>query len=255
LRRAAPAGGQCDRLAALHFKQHHQRGQHQDGDEEEEIVAHDGTDDGHFLARRGKHAVLGKLVQAGDHELSGDQEKNRGGDLEELLQIDLDAALDEHHAEEDGDDHARDGADEAHQLARIQRYGGEDENGFGALTHDHEEDKEEEADPGVATGEQSDLAFDVAFELAAGLHHEDDHGDDEDGGDQHDPAFEDVFVQFVTREHDGHANRSRKSRCQGGVDRFAQIVTPDFGQVGQGNADDEGRFDAFAEGDDECLKH
>src|SRR5437879_8105204 len=92
---AGGAGGwQLDRLAALHFKQHHQRGQHEDGDEEEKFVADDGADDGHLLPRRGKHAVLGKLVQAGDYKLRGHKEKNRGGDPEEFLQIDLDAALD-----------------------------------------------------------------------------------------------------------------------------------------------------------------
>src|SRR5208337_3766435 len=110
--------------------------------------------------------------------------KNRGGDLEEFLQINLDAALDEHHAEQDGNGHAQDGADEAHQLVRVQGYSGENQNGFDALAQDHEEDEEEETDPRVATGEQADLRFNLALERAAGLHHEDDHGDDEDGSDQ-----------------------------------------------------------------------
>src|SRR4029077_18760051 len=174
---------QLHRLAALHFKQHHQRGQHQDRNEEEKFVADDGADDRHLLPGRGKYSVFGKLVQARDYKLRGHQEKNRGGDAEEFLQIDLDAALDEHHSEEDGDDHAEDGADEAHQLVRVQGYGGEDQNGFDALAQHHKENKKEEAYPSIAPGEQADLAFDVAFELAAGPHHEHDHGDDEDGSD------------------------------------------------------------------------
>ena len=147
------------------------------------------------------------------------------------------------------------GADEAHQLARVQGDGGKDQNGFDALAQHHQKDEQEEADPGVAAGEQSNLAFDLALELAAGLHHEDDHGDDEDGSDQHDPAFEDVLVPIEAREHDGHADRSGKSGGQSGIDGFAQIVAADLGQIGQGDADDESGFDAFAEGDDECLEH
>src|ERR1035441_6288020 len=256
-RRTVQSAGrrQLDRLAALHFKEHHQRGQRENGDEEEKIVADDRADDGHLLAGRGKHSVLGKLVQAGDYKLPGHQEKNRGSDLEEFLQIDLNAALDEHHAEQDGDDNSHDRADEAHQLARVQGDGGEDQNGFGALAQDHEENEDEEADPCVAAGEQSNLAFDLAFELAAGLHHEHDHGDDEDGSDQHDPAFEDVLVQLEARDHDGHADRSGKSGGQISIDRFAQIIAADLGEIGQGDADDESGFDAFAEGDDECLEH
>ena len=194
-------------------------------------------------------------MQAGDYKLRGHKEKNRGGDPEEFLQIDLDAALDEHHSEQDGDDHAEDGADEAHQLVRVQRHGGEDQNGFDALTQHHQEDEEEEADPGVATGEQSYLAFDFSFELAAGLHHEDDHGDDENGSDQHHPAFKDVLVPVEAGEHDGDGDRSGKSRAEGGVDRLAQIVAPDLGEISQGDADDESGFDAFAERNDECLEH
>src|SRR5208337_4184298 len=114
-------------------------------------------------------------------------------------------------------------ADEAHQLVRVQGYSGENQNGFDALAQDHEEDEEEETDPRVATGEQADLRFNLALELAAGLHHEDDHGDDEDGSDQHDPAFENVLVPLEAGEHDSHSDRSGKSCGQGGVDRFAQI--------------------------------
>ena len=196
-------GGQLDRLTALHFKQHHQRGQDEDGDEEEKVVADDRTDDRHLLTRRGKNSVLRELVQAGDDKLRGDQEKNRGGDLKEFLQVDLDAALDEHHAEQYGNDNTQDRADETHQFTRVQRDGGEDEDGFDALAQDHQKDEREQTNPRIAAGEQADLAFDLAFELASGFHHEDDHGDDEHGGDQHDPAFEDVFIPFESGEHDG----------------------------------------------------
>ena len=253
------AGGarwrQRDRLAALHLEQHHEPGEHQDGDEEEEIVADDGADDGHLPAGGGKDSVFREFVQAGNQKLGGDKKENDGCDFEELLQVDLDAAFDEHHTEKNRNPYAQHGADETEQLARVQRDGGEDQNGFDALAQHHQEDEQEEADPGVVAGEQADFAFDLALELAAGLHHEDDHGHDEDGGDQHDPAFENVLVPIQAGEQDSNADRSGKGGGEGGIDGFAQIVAADLCQVREGDADDESGFDAFAESDDECLQH
>ncbi len=187
----------------------------EDGDHEEEFIANDGADDGHLFAGRGQNAVFGEFVQAGDDELSGDQEKNGGSDAEEFLQVDLDAALDEHHTEENGDDDSGKRADEAHQFGRVQGDGGQQKNGFGALAQNHQEDEQEEADPRVAASQKAELAFDFALHFASRLHHEDDHGDDEDGGDEHDPAFEDVFVKLETRENDGDADGSDKGGGRG----------------------------------------
>src|ERR1019366_8354380 len=246
---------ECNRLAALHLEQYHQPRQHKDGDEEEKFVAHDRTDDRHFLPGRGKHAVFRELVQAADHELRGHQEKDGSGDAEEFLQVDLDAALDEHYAEENGDADAEDGADEAHQFGRVKGDGGKDKNGFHALAQDHQEDEEEEADPGVFTREEADFAFNLALKLAAGLHHENDHGDDEDGGHQHDPAFEDVLIPVEAGEDDGECDGAGKGGGESGIDGFAQVVTADFGQIRERDADDESGFDTFAERNDECLQH
>ena len=46
-----------------------------------------------------------------------------------------------------------------------------------------------------------------------------------------------------------------KAAAEGGIDGFAQVVAADLGQIGERDADDEGGFNAFAEGDDECLQH
>ena len=46
-----------------------------------------------------------------------------------------------------------------------------------------------------------------------------------------------------------------KGRNQRGIDRFAQLVPADLGQIGQRDADNQGRFDAFAEGDNEGFQH
>src|SRR5439155_983974 len=83
-------------------------------------------------------------------------------------------------------------SEEAHQLGRVERDGGKDQNGFGALAQHHQENEDEQAEPGVVAGQQTDFAFDLSLELAPRFHHEDDHGEDEEGGNQHDPAFKDM---------------------------------------------------------------
>ena len=63
------------------------------------------------------------------------------------------------------------------------------------------------------------------------------------------------WFNLKRESYDGHADRSGKGGGEGGIDRFAQIVAADLGKIGQGDADDKSGFDAFAEGDDECLEH
>ena len=83
-----------DAAALLH--QDHEAGEGEHGDEEEEVVADDGTDVTHLGLAGGEDAVFGELVQAADDELEGDEVEDDAGDAEEALQVDLDAAADEH---------------------------------------------------------------------------------------------------------------------------------------------------------------
>ena len=89
----------------------------------------------------------------------------------------------------------------------------------------------------------------------AGLHHENDHRHDEESCGQHDPAFKDVFVPFRAGEQDSNANAADRRGNQGCIDGFAQIIALNLGQVGQGNANDQSGFDAFAQGHDKSLEH
>jgi len=52
-----------------------------------------------------------------------------------------------------------------------------------------------------------------------------------------------------------HADAAEECRDQRRVHRLAQFLAPDLGQVSQGNADDEGGLNPFAERNDESLKH
>ena len=104
-------------------------------------------------------------------------------------------------------------------------------------------------------GQEADFAFNLSLKRSACLHHENDHGDDEEGGNQHDPAFENVLVPLGARQQDGNADAADEGGDQGGEDRFAQFGTADFGQIGQGDADDKGGFDPLAQRNDEGLQH
>ena len=95
--------------AAFGFHQDHQAGEGEHGDEEEEVIADDGADAAHFRGARGEDAVFGELMQAADEQLEGDEVEDDGGDAEEALQVDADAAADEEDAEDDGDGDAERG--------------------------------------------------------------------------------------------------------------------------------------------------
>ena len=141
-------GGRCPVLV---LQQNHQAGEGKHGDEEEEVVADDGADEAHLGSAGGQDAVFGELVQAADEELEGDEVEDHRGDLEEALQVDLDAAADEEDAEDDGDGDAEQGAGEAEDLGGVQRDGREDQDGLDAFTQDEEEDEKEEAQAGDAS--------------------------------------------------------------------------------------------------------
>ena len=132
--------------AALVLEQHHEAGEGEHGDEEEEVVADDGADVAHLGGAGGKDAVLGELVEAADDELEGDEVEDDGGDAEEALQVDLDAAADEEDSEDYGYGDAEEGSGEAEELGGVEGDGGEDEDGLDALAEDEQEDEEEEAE-------------------------------------------------------------------------------------------------------------
>src|SRR6202035_4532577 len=99
---------------------------------------------------------------------------------------------------------------EAEQLGGIQRDRSQDEDGFHTLAQDHEEDEEEQPEGRILSGKKAHFAFNVTFKRAAGLHHENDYGDDEKGRRQHDPAFEYVLIPMGAGEQDSDADTAYK---------------------------------------------
>ncbi len=246
-------GGGGGAAALLH--EDHEAGKGEHGDEEEEVVADDGADVTHFCLRGGQDTVFGELVEAGDEELEGDEIEDDGGDAEEALQVDFDRAANEQDAENDRDGDAQNGAREAHNLCRVQRDGRQDKDRLNTFAQDEQEDEEEEAS-GVGFFERlGDFSFDFTLHGFGCLVHEPDHGNDEGGGGEHDPAFEDIGIEVGASDDDGAEDRGRDGRAERPEDRAFELRAANFGQVGEDDADDERGFDALAEGDDECLEH
>ena len=100
-----------------------------------------------------------------------------------------------------------------------------------------------------------DLAFNFALQFPARPHHENHHGDDEEGGDQHDPAFENVFIPVQPGDQDGDPNASQKRGRQRRINGLAQVIAADLAQISQRDADDQGRLHPFAQRNYESLEH
>ena len=148
---AAPVGRRgvaCERdgSAALVLQQHHQASQRQHGDEEEEVVANDGADEAHLGGAGGQHAVLAQFVQPADDQLEGHKVEDDRGDAEEALQVDLDAAANEQHTEDDRDCDAEQRSGKAEQFGGVEGDGREDEHRLHAFAENEQKDEEEEAD-------------------------------------------------------------------------------------------------------------
>lgn len=251
-------GGKCDRGATLVFEQHHEAGEGEHGDEEEEIVADDRADEAHLGGAGGEDAIFAELVQPADHELEGHEIKDDCGDAEEALQVDFDAAADEEHAEDHSHGDPEQGAGKAEEFGGVERDRRKDQDGFDAFAEHQQEDEEEEADAGdavFAAGESGDLGFDLALHGAGGLVHEPDHAYHEDSSREHDPAFNNVGIEVEMGDNDGDADAGGDGSPESPEHDTLQLVAANLCKIGEDDSDDQRGFDPFAEGDDKCLQH
>ncbi len=169
-------------------------------------------------------------MQPGDDQLGRNKEQDDCGDAEELSQVNAHAALDEHDTEDNGQRHPHERAKETHEFGGIKTYTGEDDDRLYAFAKDHEEDKGKQAPFGTAVGcQRPDFGFDLAFELAGRAHHENDHGDHEQGSHQHDPAFYFVFIDGQVGQDHAAGDASQQGSDKSGIDGLAQVRTADPG--------------------------
>ena len=83
--------------------------------------------------------------------------------------------------------------------------------------------------------------------------HEPDHPDDESGGNEHHPAFENVLVEVEVGDDDGNADAGRDGCAEGVKDRPLELAAVDFIEIGEDDSDDQRCFDTFAQRDDKSL--
>src|SRR5208283_5475468 len=74
-------------------------------------------------------------------------------------------------------------------------------------------------------------------------------------GHQHDPAFKRIFVKVQPRHQYRNADAPNKSGPQRGIDGLAQIIAPNFGEIGQSDPNNQGGLNPFAQRDNKSLKH
>src|SRR6202040_375764 len=82
----------------------------------------------------------------------------------------------------------------------------EDQREFGAFTQNHEKNEQKYAPAcgsASACGVNLDFFFDLIFQVARNAVHPYDHRNNEEGGDQHQEAFEAVLVDMPIFEGDG----------------------------------------------------
>ena len=238
-------------VAAL--EQDHKADEGEHGDEEEEVIAHDWTDEAHLGFAGGKNAIFGELVQSTHDELEGDEVQDHRGDAEEALQVNANAAPNEKDAKDDGDGDAKQGAGEGEQLGGVEGDGGEDQDGFDALADNQQKDEEEESklrDAGVTLCVAGDLGFNVTLHRTGGAVHEPDHAHDKSSGGQHDPAFDDVGVEVQVSHQDSNGDGGGDCSAESPKYRLFELGTANLAEVGKDDAYDEGGFDTLSEGDD-----
>ena len=118
-------------------KEDHQRCQRENRHEEEQIVANNRADQGHFFTARRKHAIFGKLVQSGNKKLSRNEDQNDRCYTKETTQIDAYAAFYEHHTKDDCQQHADYRSHEAQELGRVELDGCQNQDCFHTLAQHH----------------------------------------------------------------------------------------------------------------------
>ena len=157
-----------------------------------------------------------------------------------------------HSSNGNGAGDAYEGADPGLQTRAGELDGAKDEREFSAFTQNHQKNEEKYAPAcggAGARGINLDFFFYFIFQVARNAVHPYDHRNDEEGGDQHQEAFEAVLVDMPVFECDGDG----QAECGRGGDAKPN-ETREMGpagarQINEDNAYYERGFDTFTEGD------
>lgn len=221
---------------------------------DERVHIPDVLDDG------GNPADLIELVDAVRDETCREEDQQEACHLEEAAQVEADDGREDRPAEQDGRAEAEDRADEGLERVGGEDGGGEEEGEFDALAQDGEESDEEDGTLARGEGGFVDVRFEVRFERAGGAAHPEDHPGEQRGGGDHGDAFEDLFSgafegKSKGGEQDGGQQAERGGRESPQPDGGDQIRAAHLTQRAEHDADDQGGFDAFTEGEQVTWEH
>ena len=198
-------------------------------------------------------------MHPGHEQLHRHNQENQGGDGEELPEVHLEAALEEGHAQSDGQRQADHAPDEIHERGGAQRDGGEKQHRFGALAKDHEKHEQEQPPRCPPTGrarftrQARKLGLNLLLQALARPPHPDRHGGHKHRARQHQPAL--VGVAELRQLQGVEYEPERKARPHGcqqrPVDDPVCTRAPSLLKVSGHYPHDEGRFHPFAQRDNE----
>ena len=189
-----------------------------------------------------------------------DDDEQRAGPLEERGQVDLQGTAVEEPAEDDGGGDAEEAADHGNgALACCTGRGPEEKGCLETLADDRDEGDEHhgyDADLGGVVK----LALELALDVAGGALHPEDHPRDESDGHEGGDTGEDdlrALGHGLGGEGQGHGKQDRQDDGSGHAEPDpAQVLTTiRLDQVGDQDAHDESRLDAFTQADEVVREH
>ena len=98
------------------------------------------------------------------------------------------------------------------------------------------------------------LLLNILFQVARNAVHPYDHRNDEEGRDQHQQAFEAIFIDVPVFQGDGHGQAERRGRGHAIPDEARKLRAASAGQINEDNADNQRSFDTFTESDKESRE-
>jgi hypothetical protein len=211
--------------------------------------------------QRVEPSALVRRVQRRGQEPGRDEHEHDAGDLEELAQVDVDAAPVDPVSEDRGEEHAehRAGAGEA-GTGRLLERGEEEDRRLDSLAEDGEERHPDQRGGRALVERALGLRLQLAPQVRGVPFHPDDHPRDHPDGDEADDRLEllllalgELLLEDAKRDADGRAQQHRGEHPQ---PHPAHRVTPaPLAEEGRDDPDDERRLQALPEADHERGEH
>ncbi len=196
------------------FAQHHNGSDAEDDHEEEIFVADDGTDRRHFLLARWKPCGLAQFMQARQGKLKCDDHQDRAGGSEKAAKRNLKRPLEEKEADGDGHGDSDSRADPDLKARDGEFHGTKNQDQFGALAQNHQENKKADSPPRCALAFlhiRFNALLDFFAQATRDAVHPDNHGDNENSGGEHKHALESVFTDLPALQRNSGSEAARDS--------------------------------------------